>query len=74
MSAHLGYDEHAVAGRNGGNSRNGSTPKMVMTEIGKATVNVSRDREGTFEPQIARKHLRRLAGFDEAVISLYARA
>lgn len=73
MSAHPGYDKHAVAGRNGANSRNGSTPKTVTTEIGKVTVNVPRDREGTFEPQIVRKHQRRLAGFDEAVISLYAK-
>lgn len=56
MSTHLGYAKHAPAGRNRGNSRNGSTPKTVATEIGKVTVNGPRDRDGTFEPQIVRKH------------------
>lgn len=73
MSHHLGYDRNDPAGRNGGNSRNGTTPKTVTTEIGKVTLEVPRDREGTFEPQIVPKHQRRLAGFDEAVISLYAK-
>lgn len=73
MSQHLGYDRNDPAGRNGGNSRNGSTPKTVTTEIGKVTVDVPRDREGTFDPQIVPKHQRRLAGFDDAVISLYAK-
>jgi transposase-like protein len=73
MSHHLGYDRNDPAGRNGGNSRNGSTPKTVTTEIGKVTLEVPRDREGTFEPQIVPKHQRRLAGFDDAVISLYAK-
>ncbi len=73
MAAHLGYDKHDPAGRNRGNSRNGSTPKTVTTEIGKVTVEVPRDREGTFSPLIVPKHQRRLAGFDAAVISLYAK-
>ncbi|PWJ22826.1 transposase-like protein [Branchiibius hedensis] len=73
MSAHLGYDKHAVNGRDGGNSRNGSSPKTVRTEIGDVQIQVPRDRAGTFEPQIVPKHQRRLAGFDEAVISLYAK-
>lgn len=73
MSHHLGYDKNDPAGRNLGNSRNGSTPKTVTTEIGKVTIDVPRDRENTYEPQIVRKHQRRLAGFDEAVISLYAK-
>ena len=73
MSQHLGYDKHDPVGRNLGNSRNGSTPKTVTTEIGKVTVAVPRDRSGTLEPQIVGKHQRRLAGFDVAVISLYAK-
>nr|WP_179503820.1 IS256 family transposase [Nocardioides daedukensis] len=73
MSHHLGYDRHDPVGRNRGNSRNGSTPKTVTTEIGKVTVDVPRDREGSFEPRIVAKHQRRLAGFDEAVISLYGK-
>ena len=63
----------ARQGRNGGNSRNGTTPKTVTTEIGKVTLEIPRDRENTYEPQIVRKHQRRLAGFDQAVISLYAK-
>jgi transposase-like protein len=73
MAHHLGYDKHDPVGRNRGNSRNGTTPKTVTTEIGKVTVDVPRDRDGTFEPQIVAKHQRRLAGFDEAVISLYGK-
>ena len=73
LSAHLGYDKHDPLGRNRGNSRNGSTAKTVRTEIGEVTVSVPRDRHGTFEPVIVPKHQRRLPGFDENVISLYAK-
>jgi hypothetical protein len=73
MTHHLGYERHDRVGHNRENSRNGSTPKTVTTEIGKMTINVPRDREGTFEPQIVPKHQRRLAGFDDAVISLYSK-
>lgn len=73
MADHLGYDKHDPAGRNSGNSRNGSTPKRVRTEVGEITVQVPRDRAGTFAPAVVPKHTRRLAGFDEAVISLYAK-
>ncbi len=73
MAQHLGYDRNDPAGRGSGNSRNGTTPKTVTTEIGKVTVDVPRDREGSFEPRIVAKHQRRLTGFDEAVISLYAK-
>ena len=73
MSLHLGYDRHSPQGRNKGNSRNGSTPKTLATEIGQLTVQVPRDREGSFEPKIIAKHQRRLSGFDEQVVSLYAK-
>jgi transposase-like protein len=73
MAKHLGYDRYDPAGRGSDNSRNGSTPKTVRTDVGEVTINVPRDRGGTFEPQIVAKHQRRLAGFDEAVISLYAK-
>ncbi|MET4705919.1 transposase-like protein, partial [Frigoribacterium sp. UYMn621] len=52
MSDHLGYDKHDFDGRNGQNSRNGSTPKTLRTEIGEVTVQIPRDRQGTFEPAI----------------------
>jgi putative transposase len=50
MSERLGYDMHALEGRNNGNSRNGSRSKTVLTEAGPVTIEVPRDREGTFEP------------------------
>jgi putative transposase len=73
MSAHLGYDKHEPAGRNGGNSRNGHREKTVLTEIGPVTIEVRRDRDGSFEPAIVRKRQRRLNGVDEIVLSLTAR-
>ena len=51
----------------------GSSPKTITTEIGQLTVDVPRDREGKVQPQIIPTHQRRLAGFDEAVISLYGK-
>jgi transposase-like protein len=73
MSDHLGYDRHEPAGRNGGNSRNGTRAKTVLTEIGPVEIEVPRDRDGSFEPQIVRKRQRRLDGIDEIVLSLTAR-
>ena len=73
LADHLGYDRYDTAGRGSGNSRNGSSPKTVRTEIGEVTVQVPRDRGGTFEPRIVPKHQRRLDGFDQNVLSLYAK-
>jgi transposase-like protein len=73
LTEHLGYEAHEVAGRGTGNSRNGTTPKVVHTDVGPVTIDVPRDRAGTFDPVIVPKHARRLGGFDEAVISLYAK-
>lgn len=73
MAEHLGYDRHDQLGRLSGNSRNGFTPKTVRTDIGEVTLAVPRDRAGTFEPVVVPKHQRRLAGFDQAVLSLYAK-
>lgn len=73
MTDHLGYDKHDVAGYRSGNSRNGKTKKTLKAEQGDLTVEVPRDRAGEFEPQIVRKHQRRLKGFDDKVISLYGR-
>jgi putative transposase len=73
MTAHLGYEKHAPAGRNKGNSRNGRTRKRVKTGRAELEIEVPRDREGTFEPQLVRKRQRRLAGFDDKVLALYAR-
>jgi putative transposase len=73
MSEHLGYDKHTAQGRNGGNSRNGTRSKTVLTEIGPVAIDVPRDRDGTFEPQTVKKRQRRLTGVDEMVISLCAK-
>ncbi|WP_435280159.1 IS256 family transposase, partial [Streptomyces sp. 1222.5] len=60
-------------GKNGSNSRNGKRTKTVVTDVGPVTVEVPRDRAGAFEPQIVRKHQRRLTGVDEMVLSLSAK-
>ncbi len=73
MDEHLGYPPYAVEGRNSGNSRNGTRSKTVLTEVGDVTIEVPRDREGSFEPRIVAKRQRRLAGVDELVISLAAK-
>ena len=65
LAAHLGYEKHAPEGRNKGNSRNGRALKRVKTESGELEVEVPRDRDGTFEPQLIRKRQRRLAGQGE---------
>jgi transposase-like protein len=73
MSDHLGYEPHAVAGRGSGNSRNGSYPKTVTTEIGPVELRVPRDRNATFDPVTVPKGQRRLDGLTGNVISLYAK-
>jgi putative transposase len=73
LSAHLGYEKGDPAGRGTGNSRNGSSAKTVLTEEGELDLAVPRDRNGTFEPLIVPKGARRLDGFDDRIVSLYAR-
>ncbi|MFD5814108.1 IS256 family transposase [Streptomyces sp. NPDC127038] len=73
VTDHLGYDRHDPAGKNGGNSRNGTRSKTVLTEVGPVEIAVPRDRDGSFEPKIVKKRQRRLTGVDEMVISLAAK-
>src|SRR6476661_5077493 len=74
MSEHLGYDKHAVEGRNHGNSRNGTRAKTVLTDAaGQVEIEVPRDRDGTFAPVIVGKRQRRLSDVDAVVLSLYAK-
>jgi putative transposase len=73
LTDHLGYEPHAVEGRGSGNSRNGSYPKTVSTDIGKVDLRVPRDRNGSFEPVTVPKGERRLSGLSTNVISLYAK-
>jgi len=71
MAEHLGHERQSR--RRGTNARNGHSRKLVQTETGPVEIQVPRDREGSFEPQLVKKHQRRLEGFDEKVIALYAR-
>ena len=73
LTAHLGYHRHDPAGRGSGNSRNGHGSKTVLTDRNKLELEVPRDRNGSFEPQLVKKRQSRLPGFDEQVIALYAR-
>jgi putative transposase len=73
LTAHVGYEKHAPEGRNGGNSRNGSYPKHVLTDQERLTIAVPRDRDASFEPVILPKGQTRFDGFDDKIISLYAR-
>jgi transposase-like protein len=73
MSEHLGYDRHDASGRDGGNSRNGTRAKTVVTDVGPVEIEVPRDRDGSFRPMTVRKRQRRLDGVDAMVISLCAK-
>jgi len=71
LNHHLGYEKHAVAGRGSGNSRNGKSQKTLKGEAGEMTIEVPRDRNGTFEPQLIEKHQTRFTGFDGKILSMY---
>jgi putative transposase len=73
MTEHVGYEKHDVEGHNSGNSRNGKSSKTLRGTFGTMPIEVPRDRNGTFEPRIIGKHQTRFTGFDENIISLYAR-
>jgi putative transposase len=73
LTHHLGYEKHDPAGYNSGNSRNGTSNKTVKGDFGELPISVPRDRAGTFEPQILPKHQTRFTGFDDKIISMYAR-
>jgi putative transposase len=72
LSDHLGYERGDPAGRGSPNSRNGSTPKTLATEVGDVPIDTPRDRAGTFEPRLVPKGARRLDGLDAMIVSLYA--
>lgn len=72
LTFELGYERGDPAGRGSGNSRNGTSAKTLLTEIGPVGLDVPRDRNGDFEPRLVPKHARRLEGFNEQIIALYA--
>lgn len=73
LTHHLGYPPGAPKPEDGANHRNGSTGKTVLTEGGPVRIEVPRDREGSFEPLLIRKHERRFTGFDDKIVAMYAR-
>jgi transposase-like protein len=73
MAEHLGYEKGDPAGQGSGNQRNGRSHETVHTDVGSVRIDVPRDRNGEFEPRIVPKHARRVEGFDDSIISLYAK-
>src|SRR5438309_925607 len=74
ITDHLGYDKHDPAGRDGRNSRNGTRAKTVISEAaGEVTIDVPRDRDGSFTPVLVKKRQRRLGDVDKIVLSLYGK-
>jgi putative transposase len=73
LTHHVGYEKGDPAGRGSGNSRNGTSSKTLLTDDGEIQIAVPRDRAGTFDPVIVAKGQTRFEGFDEKIISLYAR-
>lgn len=73
LETHLGYPKQARAGTTTSNRRNGHSPKTLKGEQGQVEIEVPRDRQGSFEPQLVRKRQTRLEGFDDKILALYAR-
>src|SRR6516162_1883960 len=73
LTEHLGYEKGDPTGRGSGNSRNGTSSKTLLTEDGEIEIAVPRDRTGSFEPQLVAKGQTRFDGFDDKILSLYAR-
>jgi putative transposase len=73
LTHHLGYDKNSPAGKNTGNTGNGTSSKTIKGDFGELPIAVPRDRNGDFNPQIIKKNQTRFDGFDDKIISLYAR-
>ena len=73
LTEHLGYSKHDPAGINTGNSRNGATRKTLRGDFGEIELETPRDRNGEFEPQLIQKNQTRWTGFDDKILSMYAR-
>src|SRR5216110_303116 len=73
LTEHLGYEKHDPAGHNSGNSRNGGTTKTLKGDFGQMPLETPRDRNGSYEPKIIGKSQTRFTGFDDKIISMYAR-
>ena len=73
MTEHLGHEKHEAVANATGNTRNGRSRKILKGEFGELPIEIPRDRDGTFEPRLVAKHQTRWSGFDDKIISLYAR-
>jgi putative transposase len=73
MAQHLGYNAGEAKPEGASNHRNGKGSKTVLTDSGEVTIEVPRDRQSTFEPQLIGKHERRFTGFDDKIVAMYAR-
>jgi len=73
MAAHLGHGKHEAVENLAGNTRNGKSQKTLKGEFGELPIDIPRDRHGSFEPQLIPKHQTRWTGFDDKILSLYAR-
>lgn len=73
LDTHLGYKKHAPEGKGTGNSRNGRSRKTLKGEHGQVEIEIPRDRNGSYEPQMIEKGQTRLAGFNDKILMLYAR-
>src|SRR5574343_253955 len=73
MSNHLGHDKNQPVVNTSGNTRNGKSKKTLKGEFGELPIDIPRDRHGSFEPQLIPKHQTRWTGFDDKILSLYAR-
>ena len=73
LTDHLGYEPHQEPPGGAGNTRNGTSPKRLVTEHGQVQIDAPRDRNGSFEPKIVRKRQRRFEGFDDKILALYSR-
>ena len=73
MTEHLGHEKHEPVVNSAGNTRNGRSRKTLKGEFGELPIEVPRDRQGSFEPKLIPKHQTRWSGFDDKILSLYAR-
>lgn len=74
LDEHMGYEKHSVKGYHSGNSRNGSSPKTIKTHsMGDIVLNIPRDRNGSFSPQLLPKHKRMSGKLEEMILGLYSR-
>src|SRR5947209_957116 len=73
LTDHVGYEPHAEPPGGAGNTRNGTSPKTLITEQGRVGIDAPRDRDGSFQPKIVKKRQRRFQGFDEKILALYSR-